>query len=196
MKEVLCMISVNVMIDQNQLDEANKILESIGLSMDIAMGIFIKRIIKEKGLPLVLKQSESEAKKDVVYITSDSSERRTSKAITASMVEEVWNAYKIYQQGRIEIVELSDEVSEKTGMNKGSAFIYLNIIAKMIKGEKNTRSMKPKDFEFFLGKIRKELGEHAFENSLKSIGLSIPYWRNNLPTFADSMQEVLKRSKL
>ena len=180
------------MIDQNQLDEANKILESIGLSMDIAMGIFIKRIIKEKGLPLVLKQSELETKKDEGNHANDSSIRRTSKAITVSMVEEVWNAYKIYQQGRTEIVELSDEVSEKTGMNKGSAFIYLNIIAKMVKGEKNTRSMKPKDFEFFLGKIRKEFGERAFENSLKSIGLSIPYWRNNLPTFADSMQEVLK----
>jgi addiction module RelB/DinJ family antitoxin len=186
------MISVNVMIDQNQLEEANKILESIGLSMDIAIGIFIKRIIKEKGFPLVLKQPDSETKKAEVYVSNESSKRRTSKAITASMVEEVWNAFKIYQQGRTEIVELSDEVSEKTSMNKGSAFIYLNIIAKMVKGEKNTRSMKPKDFEFFLGKIRKELGEHAFENSLKSIGLSIPYWRNNLPTFADSMQEVLK----
>lgn len=47
--------------------------------------------------------------------------------------------------------------------------------------------MKPKDFEFILKKIRQELGQHAFETALKLIGLSIPYWRNNLPTFADSM---------
>lgn len=184
------------MIDQSQLDEATKILESIGLSMDIAMGIFVKRIIKEKGLPLILKQTESEVRSEDTEFEDRRKSSRSSKAITIPMVEEVWSAFKEYQKGHDEILDLSDKVAEKTGMNKGSAFIYLNIIAKMIKGEKNTRSMKPKDFEYYLNRIKKELGEHAFENAIKSIGLSIPYWRNNLPTFADSMQEVLKKTKL
>lgn len=190
------MLSVEVMVNQKEFDEASNILESIGLSMDIALGIFIKRVIKEKGLPLILKQTESEVRTEDTEFEDRRTTSRSSKAITMPMVEEVWHAFKKYQKGYDEILDLSYEVAEKTGMNKGSAFIYLNIIAKMIKGEKNTRSMKPKDFEFYLNRIKKELGEHAFENAIKSIGLSIPYWRNNLPTFADSMQEVLKKTKL
>lgn len=183
------------MVDQKEFEEASRILESIGLSMDMAVGIFIKRIIKEKGLPLVLKQTESDAKMDLSFSEENIIVRKSSKAITMVMAEEVWSAFRKYQKGYDEILVLSDEISEKTGMNKGSAFIYLNIIAKMVKGEKNTRSMKPKDFEYFLNRIQSELGENAFQNAVKSIRLSIPYWRNNLPTFADSMQEVLNNTK-
>ena len=61
--------------------------------------------------------------------------------------------------------------------------------------DNNKRVMKPTDFEFFLIKFRQELGVEKFKNYLKSVSDSIPYWRSNVPTFAESMETLLVKLK-
>jgi hypothetical protein len=77
----------------------------------------------------------------------------------------------------------------KTGMNQGSAFIYLTVLANLVKGEPNTRVLKYRDLEYLMGKIRAELGENEYQKALQSLRASIPYWREKISSvFADKVE--------
>ena len=186
-------------VDDSILKEAKMILDSVGLDIDIAFNIFIKRIIKEKGLPFSLKQTNvmKQQFNSTINDHSDnvvhSKPRRTNNTITNSMIEEVWSAFIIYNEGSQEISDLKEYISEKSGMSVGSAQIYLNILVRLSKGEINKRSMKPADFEFFLKKFKHDLGIEVYNKAIHSVEISIPYWNDNIPTFARSMKELLKR---
>jgi len=108
------------------------------------------------------------------------------------MLEETWHAYKKYTNKLGDYNDLSEQISKNSGMNKGSAFIYLNILNRLAKGEMNKRAMKPNDFDFFLNKFKEEFGHNLYKKALQSIEISIPYWNSNISTFADSMKELLK----
>jgi addiction module RelB/DinJ family antitoxin len=186
-------------IDDVQLKEVSQILDSVGLDLDIAFSIFIKKIIKEKGLPFTVKQNAEpvlhEMKtEDEDEITLESiRSRRSNNSITPEMVEEVWSAFKNYQAGLVEVKVLAYLVSLKSGMNLGSATIYLNILIKLSKGEINRRSMKTNDFEIFLKKFKDEFSDEMYKNAIESVKLSIPYWKSNIPTFAEGMELLLSR---
>lgn len=118
---------------------------------------------------------------------------RNNNTITNDMVDEVWRAFIRYHKGLEQISSLSDEVSEKSGMNRGSAFIYLKILSNLIKGGSNTRTLKIKDLEYLMGKIKSELGTNEYGNAIQSLKQSIPYWRKKIPgAFADNV-EILCR---
>ena len=149
----------------------------------------MNKIVKEKGLPFSLKQT-TEIKQTAGIIETKTS-KRTNNVITTEMIQEVWNSFKKYKNGYDDIKDLSYQVSEKSGMNQGSAMIYLNILIKLSDGVINKRSMKPTDFEFFLNKFKKEYGKAQFDKAIKSVEISIPYWKSNIPTFAESMEVLL-----
>ena len=186
-------------IDDVQLQEVSRILDSVGLDLDIAFSIFIKKIIKEKGLPFSVKQNAEPVHHEIK--TEDEDEitlesirsRRSNNSITPEMVEEVWNAFKNYHVGLEEVKVLAYLVSLKSGMNLGSATIYLNILIKLSKGEINRRSMKTSDFELFLKKFKDEFSDEIYKNAVESVKLSIPYWKSNIPTFAEGMELLLSR---
>jgi antitoxin component of RelBE/YafQ-DinJ toxin-antitoxin module len=183
-------------IDDVQLQEVSRILDSVGLDLDIAFSIFIKKIIKEKGLPFAVKQNAEtvhrEMKTDGDEITLEAiRSRRSNNSISPEMIEEVWSAFKNYQNGLEEVKVLAYLVSLKSGMNLGSATIYLNILIKLSKGEINRRSMKTSDFEFFLKKFKDEYGDEIYKNAIESVRISIPYWKSNIPTFAEGMELLL-----
>ena len=186
-------------IDDVQLQEVSQILDSVGLDLDIAFNIFIKKIIKEKGLPFAVKQNSESVHHEIKNddendITLDAiRSRRSNNSITPEMVEEVWNAFKNYQAGLEEVKVLAYFVSLKSGMNLGSATIYLNILIKLSKGEINRRSMKTSDFEFFLKKFKDEFSEEMYKKAMESVKLSIPYWKSNIPTFAEGMELLLSK---
>lgn len=186
-------------IDDVQLQEVSRILDSVGLDLDIAFSIFIKKIIKEKGLPFTVKQNaepvhHEKKTEDEDEITLESiRSRRSNNSITPEMVEEVWSAFKNYQVGLEEVKVLAYLVSLKSGMNLGSATIYLNILIKLSKGEINRRSMKTNDFEIFLKKFKDEFSDEMYKNAIESVKLSIPYWKSNIPTFAEGMELLLSR---
>ncbi|MBI9008676.1 MAG: type II toxin-antitoxin system RelB/DinJ family antitoxin [Tenericutes bacterium] len=187
------MSSLSFEVEENLLREVKSILDSVGLDVELAFSIFMNKIVKEKGLPFSLKQPTEEKQAAGTFDTKAS--KRTNNVITTEMIEEVWNSFKQYKKGYNDIKDLSYQVSEKTDMNQGSAMIYLNILIKLSDGVINKRSMKPTDFEFFLNKFKKEYGRAQFDKAIKSIEISIPYWKNNIPTFAESMEVLLAEIK-
>lgn len=184
-------------VDDLQLNEVNSILDSVGIDVDIAFSIFIRQIIKERGLPFSMKQNPSKlqhsgSSDDIEVHTGPTRFRKTKNTITTKMIEEVWNSFMKYRDGYSDVKDLAEYIAKKSGMNPGSAAIYLNILIKLSQGEINRRSMKPSDFEFFLRRFKNELGTDIYNNAIHSIEMSIPYWKSNIPTFADSMVNLLK----
>jgi antitoxin component of RelBE/YafQ-DinJ toxin-antitoxin module len=185
-------------LDDDLFEEVNEILDSVGLDLDIAFSIFARKIVKEKGLPFNVRQkhddSTSESANSDNWVSPQLGlRRRSNNAITVEMIEEVWSAFIKIKDGYFDVKEMADHISEKTGMNYGSATIYLNILINLFNGEINKRSMKPSDFEFFIDKFKNNLGETAYQKALHSIEVSIPYWNKNIPTFANSMTNFLKK---
>jgi DNA-damage-inducible protein J len=186
-------------VDDALIETAESILDSLGLDMDIAFNIFVKKIIKEKGLPFSLSRTAnptvltSAPYQDSNLALTDEIRRRSNRVISQEMIVEVWNTFKRFRVDIDDIYQKRDEISNKTGMNQGSALIYLYILVKLSKGEENKRAMKPSDFEYFVQKFKQEQNPALFRNVLQSIRVSIPYWRRNIPTFANTMELLLKK---
>lgn len=185
------MKKIEITIDENILNEAEKALYSIGMDVQIAVSIFLRRVAIEKGLPMSMTvPSKSEVAnlpvKESSPLINDS---RRNNSITLDMVDEVWKAFLKHNKGLGEIGKLSDEVSDNSGMSRGSAFIYLNILANWVKGEPNTRNLKMKDLKYLVDKIKSDLGAEEYQNTIKSLKLSVPYWREKIPgKFADNVE--------
>lgn len=195
------MAKLEINIDDAILREAEKILHSLGLNTEIAVSIFLKRVAIEKGLPMIMtattsNQAESGFAEDTDENIDYESKQfvRSNNRITPAMVEEIWHAFLRHTEGSGEINQLSTEVSEKTGMNRGSAFIYLTVLANLVKGADNTRVLKFKDLEYLMGKIKTELGESKYQKAIQSLKMSVPYWREKIPgTYADKVEAYCKK---
>jgi addiction module RelB/DinJ family antitoxin len=184
-----------VQVDDKILKEAEDALNSIGMDTQIAVNVFLRRVAIEKGLPMSMtvstnqKEPADSSENQAPLSNNYSSPTRNNNSITRTMVDEVWKAFIKYHRGISEISSLSDEVSEKSGMNRGSAFIYLTILSNLVKGEYNTRNLKMKDLEYLMVKIKTELGNSEYQNAIQSLKQSIPYWREKIPgTFADNVE--------
>jgi len=195
------MAKIEIQIDDRILAEAESVLHSLGMDVEMAVSIYLRRIALEKGLPMTMtgpiaKQSESEITEDLEDSFEDDSKAstRSNSRITAAMVDEVWRAFLKHIQGSGGISSLSTEVSSKTGMNRGSAFIYLTVLANLVNGDSNTRVLKYKDLEYLMGKIKTELGESKYQNALKSLLASVPYWRERISgVYADKVESYCKK---
>lgn len=195
------MATIEIDVDESILKEAEKALHSIGMDVSIAVNVFLRRVAIEKGFPMsmtapVSNQKELAAVSEEPLTKEHMYSTRTNNTITRDMVEEVWQAFIRYQKGLGEISSLSDEVSENSGMNRGSAFIYLNILSNLVKGESNTRTLKYKDLEYMVEKIVSELGENEVQNAIQSLEQSISYWREKIPgAFADKVEALCQKLK-
>jgi len=191
--------SLEIQIDDTVLAEAKKVLHSLGLDVEMAVNIYLRRIALEKGLPMPMavvspKWTENDSDEGMKETDNDAKSRsRANNKITAEMIDEVWQAFLRYTRGLGEINPLSTEVSIKTGMNRGSAFIYLTVLTNLVKGEPNTRVVKYKDLVHLMDKIRSELGESQYQNALRSLEASVPYWREKISgTFADKVENYCR----
>jgi addiction module RelB/DinJ family antitoxin len=193
------MATIEIEVDNGVLEEAEKALHSIGMDIQIAVNVFLRRVAIEKGLPMSMTVPASEQKTSVMKEQSDVGDdqmysKRNNNAITKDMVDAVWQAFIKYHAGLGEISKLSDEVAANSGMNRGSAFIYLNILSNLIKGEPNTRNLKMKDLEYFMQKIKSEFSNSDYQRAILSLKKSIPYWRTKLPgTFADKVEAFCRQ---
>jgi len=195
------MAKLEIQIDDEVLTEAEKVLFSLGMDVEMAVSIYLRRIAIENGLPLsmaaVPKRVELETTEEIDGTLDDDLKpfTRSNNKITPEMVEEVWRSFLIYLEGSSEINWLSNEVNKKTNMSRGSAFIYLNILANLVKGEPNTRTMKMKDLEYYMKKIKVELGEKKYQYALRSLKQSIPYWREKVAgNFAEKVEAYCKKN--
>lgn len=199
--EVFTMAKIEIQVDDGVLSEAEMILHSLGMDIEMAVNIYMKRIVLEQGLPMTmtghgLNQPETEMEDDFDDLFEDESRVtiRSNKKITPAMVDGVWHAFLRYTGESGEINTLSTEVSIKTGMNQGSAFIYLTVLANLVNGDPNTRVLKYKDLEYLMGKIKSELGESKYQKALKSLEASISYWREKIPgSYADKVKAYCKK---
>jgi hypothetical protein len=189
------MTKLELFIDDGILKEAENMLFAVGIDIQIAVNIFLRRVIIERGLPMsmtasplgVRDQPEPDFPKDDVIIT------RNNCTITKGMADEVWRSFMKYYKGSEAINRLCDEIVTTSGMNRGSAFIYLHILDNLVKGMPNTRTMKMKDLDYFMATIKSDLGIKEYQNAIKSLKISIPYWRKKLPgAFADKVETYCK----
>ena len=195
------MAKIEIQIDDGILSEAEKVLHSLGMDVDMAVSIYLRRIALEKGLPMTMtgsvsKRSEPQMTEDFEDSFEDDSKTstRSNSRITTAMVDEVWLAFLRHLEGSGEVNPLSTEVSVKTGMNRGSAFIYLTVLANLVNAAPNTRVLKFKDLEYLMGKIRTELGESKYQKALKSLMASVPYWQEKIPgAFADKVEAYCRK---
>ena len=126
---------------------------------------------------------------------SENSQQSKSGKITQQMVEAVWDAFKEYNSKGGDIDNIIKGVAGTTGMNSGSAFIYLNILDNLITGEPNIKNMKMADLEYYMSKIKSEYDGEKFKNALNSLEKSIPYWeQEHLGNFPNRVKEYLKKN--
>lgn len=195
------MAHIEVQVDDEILTEAERILHQLGMDVQMAVSIYLRRIALEKGLPMNmvgqgLERTELSISddRDGSFADVSNTSTRSNSRITTEMVETLWHAFLQYVEGSGEIKPLSKEVHQKTGMNSGSAFIYLNVLSNLINGSHNTRVLKFKDLEYLMGKIQSDLGEATFQKAIRSLISSVPYWREKIPgNFADRVEEYCKK---
>lgn len=192
--------------DDEIIRDASQIFEAIGMDLQMAVNIFLRRTASEKAFPLSM-NAQLPKQVDRVPAASENSAfehsgassfrsnqpQRANTSITHEMVVDVWDTFMEYLNHGGEINRLSDGITARSGMTRGSAFIYLCILNNLVNGEYNTRNMKIADLEYYLDRIEKDLNEQQFTNALASLEQSIPYWREKIPgTFADNVEELVK----
>ncbi len=195
------MSKIEITIDDGILSEAKQVLQSIGMDVEMAVSVYLRRIAMERGLPMSMtssltKRFESEASGIFERVTDDDApfSARSNTKITAEMVDAVWLAFLKHLKGSEDMKALSAEVSLKSGMNRGSAFIYLIILANLVNGDPNTRVLKFNDLEYFMGKIKDELGENKYQKALQSLISSIPYWQEKIPgAFTEKIEAYCRK---
>ncbi|MDR3089241.1 MAG: hypothetical protein LBU39_05435 [Desulfobulbaceae bacterium] len=181
-------------VDEKIVQEAERILNDVGLDISMAINILLRRTVNEKSFPL---QMVGGSKRESGAEQHQSQGNRTNIGISQDMVEDVWRTFLVSyrESGEIaggELNRLSEEIHRRSGMSRGSAFIYLVILNNLVHGKANTRNMKMMDLEYYMERIRQELGEKLSDNALDSLRQSISYWRQKIPgKFSADVEELL-----
>jgi len=178
-------------IDDALLNDAALVYETLGIDTETAVRMFLKRTVLEQRLPL----STSVPSADSIGSTGERNgiPKRTKNVITKVMVEDIWRRFKDYLEEGGGINSIAQDAHAATGMNQGSAFIYLTILDNLINGKHNTRNMKMVDLEFYMDRIGEELDETSYANAVESLNLSIPYWdKEEFGQFASKVKVFLE----
>lgn len=174
--------TISFEIDETLASKAEQIYNALGMNTQMALSLFIRRTVMDGKLPLaaVTPPPANHASTDQPAPIPESDphfeSKPTGKRITEEMVGAVWQAFLKMRQLGYSANSLASEVSNSTGMNPGSAFIYLTILDNLVKGKPNTRNMKMADLETYMSKIQNELNTSDYQNALLSLERSVPYW--------------------
>lgn len=207
------MRSISISIDEGIFDNSEAIFEEMGLDMQTAIKMFLKKVIKERRMPFELSASQPLPAGQPISALSTSNANsfnvedrdamenrvvtRSMSKITDEMRIAVWNEFKRrYLSGDKNIQDAAWLVNKQTGMNRGSAFIYFTMLNNFVDGVYNTRNMKYEDLEFFVYKIKTELPENVLKSAIVSLKASIPYWDEKIPgSFAAKVSRLVERFK-
>lgn len=193
-------------IDDGLARDAQAVYGSMGLTTELAIRFFLQRTVAEGRIPFdpfapiqsaaaVPAAPEPAAAPETATAPEPTRQaQRSTGKITFAMAERVWQAFsETHGTTEFDAQRLADEISEDTGMSRGSAFIYLVILDNLVAGKPNTRNMKMKDLEYYMGCIQEELGEPSFGNACESLMQSIEYWdKPQFGKFAENVQGYLK----
>ncbi|MCL2555559.1 MAG: hypothetical protein FWE03_00880 [Firmicutes bacterium] len=202
---------LSLTLDAHLLDEAENILDDFGLDANIAIKMFLKKLIKERNISFLTSSTLAShsniappspaplqtAATDNAHSWDNDFQptRRSNSAINSDMRNFLWTVFKQHKINRDnDNQQLAKMVSSRTGMNQGSAFIYLNMIDNWVNGKSNTRTMKFEDLVFYVQAIKNELNQSAFEATLSSLSDSIEYWDERIPgRFAEKVAQLVKK---
>lgn len=130
------------------------------------------------------------------YKYNDTFISKTKKSITNEMRDCVWSLFKQAREkdGSLNRNAVAKDIADKSGMSRGSAFIYIGILINLLDGVANKRNLKIEDLSQYVKYIKEECSEKEFENTLKSLELSIPYWKGSLiGNFAYEVERLIKQ---
>lgn len=179
-------MDIVINVDDGTAAEAEAVFEALGLDMETAVRMFLKRAVVEQGLPLSTSVATAAPEQSAAATTAV---KRTNNVITRPMVEDIWGRFVRYLDEDGDINATAADAHQTTGMNQGSAFIYLTILDNLVNGKHNTRNMKMADLRYCVGRIREELDEQSYLNAIKSLKASIPYWdKDAFGMFASKVQ--------
>lgn len=197
-------------LDEELIEKSEKILDGIG-GLQVAITIFLNRLIKENSLMFLLPENKAvnrfeESRKENDVIIAENKEfddnayspKRTKKPITQEMRNYVWMIFKQVRAkgGVINRNAIAKAISDKSGMSQGSAFIYIGILINLLNGNINKRNLKFEDLEQYVKNIKNECSARDFENTLKSLESSIPFWKEYFAgEFAYNVERLVKRYK-
>lgn len=210
---------ITIFIDELIANTAEKILDDLGLDIQMGVNIFLKRIIKEGGINFLLQNkattieqhnintelnmpSKSNTNENInkgtsINIKNSYATSRNNNEITEEMRDYIWKQFienKNLSYSEYQI--LAREVNLKTGMNQGSAYIYFVILSCFMEGKFNTRTMKYADLYYYVKRILQDCTKSEFESTLKSLEQSIPYWSEHLQgNFAVKVQKLVNQYK-
>lgn len=194
--------TISFEIDETLASKAEQIYNALGMNTQMALSLFIRRTVMDGKLPLAAVTSPPaiHASTDQPAPTPESDphfeSKPTGKRITEEMVGAVWQAFLKMRQLGYSANSLASEVSNSTGMNPGSAFIYLTILDNLVKGKPNTRNMKMADLETYMSKIQNELNTSDYQNALLSLERSVPYWsKSQFGNFSKHVSLYLNQHK-
>ncbi len=179
---------ITIEIDEAIVQNAEAIYETLGMDIEMAITMFLRRTVLEQRFPLGLNTKTLAPAMRVEKLSSGPA--RQNSHITQSMVEQVWKEFISLEPSKESTKDVAERINSQTGMNSGSAFIYLTILNNLVNAKSNTRTMKFKDLKFYLGSIKKELGETSYKNAIESLKNSVSYW--NKPQFGSFSQRIMK----
>lgn len=203
---------ITLTFDNQTYESAENILNEIGLEIQSAVNIMLKRINKEGGISFMLQNQTSFANNNNEpfaiqknyddeaikrYSHKIYSFKKETTKITEEMRDHIWTTFLENKNlSYTEYQELAKKVSQDTGMSQGSAYIYFVILSCFMQGKFNTRTMKISDLEFYIKKIMQECSKNEFANTLKSLEESIPYWEDHIQGhFAQKVKNLVKQYK-
>lgn len=177
-------------IDDALVNDAALVYETLGIDTETAVRMFLKRTVLEQRLPLSTSVPSADSVERMTEKTGIT--KRTKNVITKVMVEDIWRRFSGYLEEGGSINSIAQDAHEATGMNQGSAFIYLTILDNLINGKHNTRNMKMSDLEYLMDQIKGQLDDRSYVNSISSLRKSLPYWdKEEFGQFAAKVQRYL-----
>jgi len=198
-------------LDDGMIENAESVLDEIGLDVSTYIRIALLKLIKEQRVPFNLSANQplgatiplkgtsvaNPVEDEADEIEFVKSEPRQMIKITRDMCQSIWQEFKTRLTTRdMNLLGAAQHISTKTGMSKGSAFIYFTILNNLVNGAQNTRSLKMEDLEFFVDKIETELPVQMFKAAITSLEASIPYWNEKVPgSFAERVAKLVEKLK-
>lgn len=177
-------------IDDALVNDAALVYETLGIDTETAVRMFLKRTVLEQRLPLSTNVPSPDSIESMSVKTDIP--KRTKNMITKLMVEDIWKRFSDYLEEGGSINSIAQDAHEATGMNQGSAFIYLTILDNLTNGKHNTRNMKMSDLEYLMNQIKGQLDERSYVNAISSLRKSLPYWdKEEFGQFAAKVQRYL-----
>ena len=190
--------SYTIDLDNNIVISAEAMLTELGLDLQTYIKMALVKLVRETAIPFDLSASQSTtvtqpqqtssiqlttpAETDIQEPALTWRESRQTVRITAEMCSLIWDEFKRrYVVGNKDFQDAARLINVQTGMNRGSAFIYFNILQNLVEGVQNTRALKYNDLVFFINKINTEFPEDIQKAAVTSLKLTIPYWDSVVP---------------